>query len=54
MRTFYITVEGVVSRDVTLQASNVDEAMAEAKREFTAAVGATSAVVVTANEEKHA
>ena len=54
MRTFSITVEGVVSRVERVQASNVAEAMAEAKREFTATVGATSAVVVTANEEKHA
>jgi hypothetical protein len=52
MRTFYVTVEGLVSRVERVQANNVAEAMAEAKREFTATVGALNAVVTATNEEK--
>ena len=52
MRTFYVTVEGLVSRIECVQAINIAEAMTEAKKEFTARVGALNAVVVTANEEK--
>lgn len=52
MRTFYVTVEGLVSRVERVQAINIAEAMTEAKREFTATVGALNAVVVTVNEEK--
>jgi len=52
MKTYYVTVEGVVSRVERITATNVAEAMAEAKREFTANLGALTAVVVTANEEK--
>tara|TARA_R110000765_G_scaffold10471_1_gene32381 strand:- start:942 stop:1109 length:168 start_codon:yes stop_codon:yes gene_type:complete len=52
MKTYYVTVEGLVERVMRVDAENVAEAMAEAKRDFTATVGATSAVVVTANEEK--
>ena len=51
MKTYYVTVEGIVSRVERVQAKNVADAMVEAKREFTATVGATSAVVVTINEE---
>ena len=51
MKTYYVTVEGIVSRVERVQAKNVADAMVEAKREFTATVGATSAVVVTVNEE---
>jgi hypothetical protein len=36
MRTFYVTVEGLVERVERVEANNVAEAMAEAKREFTA------------------
>jgi hypothetical protein len=52
MRTFYVTIEGVVSRIERLQAVNIAEAMTEAKKEFIANTGALNAVVVTANEEK--
>ena len=52
MKTYYVTVEGLVERVERVEANNVAEAMAEAKREFTAKVGALNAVVVTANEEK--
>jgi hypothetical protein len=52
MRTFYVTIEGVVSRIERLQAVNIAEAMTEAKKEFIAKTGALNAVVVTANEEK--
>ncbi len=52
MRTFYVTIEGLVSRIERVEADNMAEAMAEAKREFIATVGALNAVVVTANEEK--
>ena len=51
MKTYYVTVEGVVSRVERVTASNVAEAMSEAKKEFTAKTGSMSAVVVTANEE---
>ena len=49
--TYYITVEGVVSRVERVTAANVAEAMSEAKKEFTSKTGALAAFVVTANEE---
>ena len=52
MRTYYITVEGLVERVERVQAKNKVEAEAEAKREFTSKVGALNAVCVTINEEK--
>ena len=52
MDTYYVTVEGLISRVLRVEAGNIVEAMAEAKRDFTATVGALNAVVVTANEEK--
>lgn len=52
MRTYYVTVEGLVSRVERVQANNETEAMAEAKREFTAKVGALNAVVTATHEEK--
>ena len=52
MKTYYVTLEGVVSRVERVTASNVAEAMSEAKKEFTAKTGSTRAVVVAANEEK--
>ncbi len=52
MRTFYVTIEGLVSRIERVQAINIAEAMTEAKEEFIAKTGALNAVVVTANEEK--
>ena len=52
MRTYYVTVEGLVSRVQRVHASNVAEAMTEAKKEFTATVGALNAVVTATNEEK--
>lgn len=54
MRTYYVTVEGVVSRVERVQASNVAEAMKYAKADFKSTVGANNAVVVTANEERYA
>ena len=54
MKTYYVTVEGIVSRVERVQAKNVADAMVEAKREFAAKVGGyfnKSAVVVTVNEE---
>jgi hypothetical protein len=72
MKTYFVTVEGVVPRDESIPppqlgfggshsivsrveritASNVAEAMSEAKKEFTAKTGSLSAVVVAANEER--
>lgn len=52
MRTYYVTVEGVVSRVVRVEANNVADAMRHAKQEFTNLVGASVAHVITTNEEK--
>ena len=52
MKTYYVTVEGVVSRVIRVDADNVAEAMKYAKSEFIGALGADNAVVVAANEEK--
>ena len=52
MKTYYVTVEGLVERVQRVQANNKAEAMAEAKKEFTATVGALNAVCVTINKEK--
>jgi hypothetical protein len=52
MKTYYITVEGIVSRVIRLEAKNVADAMADAKQEFTNLLGADSAQVITINEEK--
>ena len=52
MKTYYVTVEGLVERVQRVQANNKAEAMAEAKKEFTATVGALHAVCVTINKEK--
>ena len=52
MKTYYVTVEGVVSRVICVDADNVAEAMKYAKVDFINALGADNAVVVAANEEK--
>ena len=52
MKTYYVTVEGLVSRVICVDATNVAEAMEHAKADFISALGADNAVVVTANEEK--
>ena len=52
MKTYYVTVEGLVSRVICVDASNVAEAMKHAKADFKSALGADNAVVVAANEEK--
>ena len=52
MRTYYVTVEGLVERVMRVDAQNVAEAMEYAKVDFKSAVGANNAVVVTANKEK--
>jgi hypothetical protein len=52
MKTYYVTVEGVVSRVICVDADNVADAMKWAKADFVSAVGADNAVVVAANEEK--
>ena len=52
MKTYYVTVEGVVSRVERITASNVAEAMSEAKKEFTAKTGAADAFVIEAEEDK--
>jgi phenylpyruvate tautomerase PptA (4-oxalocrotonate tautomerase family) len=51
MKTFYVTVEGLVERVHRVQANNVAEAVTEAKKEFIATVGALNAEVTAANEE---
>ena len=50
MQTYFITVEGIVSRVERIQAPNLSEAMQEAKKEFTAKTGALSAAVTEANK----
>tara|TARA_R110001606_G_scaffold3709_1_gene17395 strand:+ start:241 stop:408 length:168 start_codon:yes stop_codon:yes gene_type:complete len=52
VKTYYVTVEGVVSRVECITASNVAEAMSEAKREFTSKTGALEAFVVETHEER--
>tara|TARA_R110000787_G_scaffold4066_1_gene15806 strand:+ start:3422 stop:3583 length:162 start_codon:yes stop_codon:yes gene_type:complete len=52
MRTYYVTVEGLVERVIRVDAENVAEAMKYAKVDFKSTMGANNAVVVTANEEK--
>ena len=52
MSTYYVTVEGLVSRVICVDADNVAEAMKYAKADFRSALGADNAVVVAANEEK--
>ena len=52
MKTYYVTVEGLVSRVICVDADNVADAMKWAKADFISAVGADDAVVVAANEEK--
>ena len=52
MRTFYVTVEGVVSRVERVEANNIADAMDEAKREFKNRLGADNAQIITINEEK--
>jgi hypothetical protein len=52
MKTYYVTVEGLVERVMRVDAQNVAEAMKHAKVDFKSTVGASSAEVVTANEEK--
>jgi hypothetical protein len=52
MKTYYVTVEGLVSRVICVDANNVTDAMRWAKTDFKSAVGADNAVVVAANEEK--
>tara|TARA_R110000796_G_scaffold71507_1_gene162363 strand:- start:299 stop:469 length:171 start_codon:yes stop_codon:yes gene_type:complete len=51
MKTYYVTVEAVVSRVEYITAPNVDEAMAQAKKEFIAKTGAVEAFVVETHEE---
>jgi hypothetical protein len=52
MKNYYVTVEGLVSRVMCVEADNVAKAMECAKADFKSAVGADNAVVVAANEEK--
>ena len=52
MKTYYVTVEGLVERVHRVQAENVVEAMTEATKEFTATVGALNAIVTATNKEK--
>lgn len=52
MKTYYITVEGMVSRVICVDAANEAEAIKWAEADFKSALGADNAVAVTANEEK--
>lgn len=52
MKTYYVTVEGIVDRVVRVEAANVADAMRDAKQEFTNLVGASVAQVIKVNEEK--
>ena len=51
-KSYNVTVEGLVSRFICVLARTEAEAIAEAKQEFTSAVGALNAVVVTVEERK--
>jgi hypothetical protein len=52
MRSYYVTVEGLVSRVIRVDADNMADAMKWAKTDFKSALGADNAVVVAVNEEK--
>ena len=52
MRTFYVTVEGLVSRIERVEANNIAAAMDAAKRESKNRLGADNAQIITINEEK--
>lgn len=52
MKTYYVTVEGLVSRVERVEANNIADAMDAAKREFIAKVGADNAQIIEVNEEK--
>ena len=52
MRTFYITVEGLVSHVERVEADSLAKAMVEAKAKFMSQVGALNAVFVSSHEEK--
>ena len=51
MKRYYVTVEGLVSRVIRVTAADPADAAAEARREFTATVGALNAEVTTINKE---
>ena len=52
MRTFYVTVEGLVSRVERVETDSLAKAMVEAKEKFMSQAGALNAVFVSAHEEK--
>lgn len=50
-KTYYVTVEGVVTRVMRVEAKNMRDAMAEAKQEFTTTLGTDNAVMVSINQD---
>ena len=52
MKTYYVTVEGLVSRVICVDATNVAEAMDHAKADFKSTLGALNAIVTATNKEK--
>jgi hypothetical protein len=52
MRTFYVTVEGLVSRVERVETDSLAKAMVKAKEKFMSQAGALNAVFVSAHEEK--
>lgn len=52
MNTYYVTVEGLVSRVICVDATNVAEAMEMAKADFKHFSHTDNAVVVATNKEK--
>ena len=51
MRTFYVTVEGLVSRVERVETDSLAKAMVEAKEKFMSQPGALNAVFVSINED---
>ena len=52
MPTYHVTVEGMVSRVICVDAENEDDAMTYAKADFKSAVGAYDAVAVEVKEDE--
>lgn len=50
-KTYYVTVEGVVTRVMRVEAANMRAAMTEAKQEFVSCLGADTAVMVSINQD---
>jgi len=52
MKTYYVTIEGLVSRVSKVDTDGLADAIRQAKKEFMSQPGALHAVLVSVNEEK--